>query len=225
MRTSDVQASRPPLGGIVWDIVLNAIIPVILYRLSKHYVSHSEFTALSLATTFPLGKSVYDLMRRGQIDPVSIVVLLGIVTDGVALLFGGSPRLLLVRESLFTGLFGVACFVSLLLPRPMMFYFGRYFMAGTNSQRRRRFNAAWQLADVRFSHRLITSIWGCVFAGELILRIILIYDFSAATVLVLSPVLLGTLTIVTMIWTFGYAHRIRLRTSSQIDQLSSPSTQ
>lgn len=224
MRTSSVQAPRPPLGGIVWDIVLNAIIPVILYRLSKRYVSHSEFTALAFATTFPLGKSVYDLMRRGQIDPVSIVVLLGIVTDGVALVFGGSPRLLLVRESLFTGLFGVACFVSLLLPRPMMFYFGRHFMAGTDSQRRRRFNAAWQLADVRFSHRLITSIWGCVFAGELILRIILIYHFSAATVLVLSPVLLGTLTIVTMIWTFSYARRIRLRTSSQIDQLSSPST-
>jgi hypothetical protein len=222
MRTSDVEASRPPLGGVVRDIVLNAIVPVVLYRLSKRYLSHSELIALVVATTFPLGMSIFDLVRCGQANPVSIMVLLGILTDGVALLFGGSPRLLLVRESLFTGAFGFACFVSLLLPRPMMFYFGRHFLAGTDQQRQARFNAAWQLADVRFSHRLITAIWGCVFVGELTLRIILIYDLPAATVLVLSPVMLGTLTIVTMIWTFSYAHRVRLRTLPQVDQLSSP---
>jgi len=39
MQTSDVETSRPPLGGIVWDVFLNAIIPVILYKLSKRYVS------------------------------------------------------------------------------------------------------------------------------------------------------------------------------------------
>src|SRR5579859_6778789 len=123
---SPVEPTRPPLGGIVWGIVLNAVIPVILYKLSKRYISPSELTALILATTFPIGKSIFDVARRGQVDPISIVVLIGIATDGVALLLGGSARLLLVRESLFTGAFGLACFVSLLLPRPLMFYFGRY---------------------------------------------------------------------------------------------------
>jgi hypothetical protein len=56
------------------------------------------------------------------------------------------------------------------------------------------------LPEVRFSHRLITTVWGCVFVGELILRITLIYHASASTVLFLSPILIGTLTIVTMIW-------------------------
>ena len=110
MQTAHVQATRPLLGGIVWGIVLNAIIPVVLYKLSKRYLSASEFTALVIATVFPLGKSIFDLVRRGQVDPVSIVVLLGIATDGVALFFGGSPRLLLVRESLFTGAFGYRLF-------------------------------------------------------------------------------------------------------------------
>jgi hypothetical protein len=160
MQASHVQASRPPLSSILWGIVLNAIIPVVLYKLSKRYLSQSELTALVIATTFPLGKSIFELVRRGQVDPLSIVILLGIATDAVALLLGGSPRLLLVRESLFTGAFGFSCFVSLLLPRPMMFYFGRYFMAGADLQRQARFNAAWQLPDVRFSHRLITSVWG-----------------------------------------------------------------
>jgi hypothetical protein len=156
---SSLETPRPPIGGIVWGIVLNAVIPVVLYKLSKRYLSPSELTALMVATTFPIGKSIFDVARRGQVDPISIVVLLGIATDGVALLFGGSPRLLLVRESLFTGVFGLACFISLLLPRPIMFYFGRYFMAGNDPLRQARFNSAWQFPEVRFSHRLITSVW------------------------------------------------------------------
>ena len=106
------------------------MVPVVFYKLSKHYYSASEFTALVIAATFPLGKSAFELLIHRSFDPISIVVLLGITTDAVAILFGGSPRLLLIRESLFTGAFGVACFFSLLLPRPMMFYFGRYFFAG-----------------------------------------------------------------------------------------------
>ncbi len=222
MRAAEMQMSRPALSGIVWGIVLNAIIPVVLYKVSRRYLAPSEFTALVIASTFPFGKSIFDLVRIGQVDPISIVVLLGLATDGAALLFGGSPRLLLVRESLFTGVFGLSCFVSLLLPRPMMFYFARHFMAGADPQRQARFNAAWQLPEVRFSHRLITSVWGCVFVGELILRIILIYHVPASTVLVVSPILIGTLTIVTMIWAFSYGHRVRLRASAQLNQVPGP---
>jgi hypothetical protein len=211
MRTSDAQMSGPPIGGILWDMALNAIIPVVLYKLSKRYLSPSEFTALVIATTFPVCKSIVDVVRRGQVDPISIVVLLGIAVNGAALLLGGSPRLLLVRESLFTGAFGLACFVSLLLPRPLMFYIGRYFTAGNDPQRQARFNASWQLPEARFSHRLVTCVWGCAFVGDLILRIILIYNASAATVLIVSPILIGTVTTVTMIWTFSYGRRARLR--------------
>lgn len=100
-------------------MVLNAVVPVILYKLSKRYYSPSELTALVIAALFLLGKSAFDLVRRRQLDPISVVVLLGITADGVALLFGGSPTLLLVRESIFTGAFGAACFASLLLPRSL----------------------------------------------------------------------------------------------------------
>jgi hypothetical protein len=215
--------ARPPVASIAWGVVLNAVIPVILYKLSKRYLSPSEFTALVVAATFPLGKSAFDLMRRRQLDPISILVLLGIATDGLALSLGGSPRLLLVRESIFTGAFGLACFASLLLPRPMMFYFNRHFVAGTDPQRQARFNAAWQLPEVRFCHRLITIVWGCVFVGELILRIILIYNLPAAMVLVISPILIGVLTIATMIWAFSYGHRVRQRAVVQLNQAENQS--
>ena len=218
MQPAEEQSSRPKIGGMIWGIALNAIIPVVLYKLSKRFLSVSEFRALIIATTFPLGKSIFDFTRRGQIDPISVVVLLGIAFNGVLLLFGGSPRLLLIRESLFTGAFGGLCFVSLLLPRPLMFYFGRHFMAGSDPERQTRFNAAWKLPEVRFSHRLITAVWGCVFVGELILRIILVYHLSTSRVLIFSPILIGSLTVVMMIWTFSYGHRVRRRASARLSQ-------
>jgi hypothetical protein len=205
------EKSRLPIRGILLDIALNAVIPLILYRLSKHYISSSELSALAIAAVFPLSISIFDLLRHRQFDPISIVVLLGIVTSGIALLFGGSPQILLVRESLFTGVFGLACFVSLLLPRPMMFYFGRHFVAGDDARKRERFNASWELPQVRFANRLITIVWGAVYVAELIIRVILIYTLSAQLVLVFSPVLIGGFTIFTIIWTFSYVRRIRAR--------------
>jgi hypothetical protein len=215
MQPANQQTPRPPVSGILWDIVLNAAIPLALYKLSKLYLSPSEWTALMLASTFPLGKSIFEVVRGGHLDPISILVLLGIATNGAALLLGGSVRLLLVRESLLTGAFGLACFISLLLPRPMMFYFGRHFMAGNDPERQARFDASWQLPEVRFANRLITSVWGGAYLGELTIRVILIYTVSTATVLVLSPILIGTVTIATIIWTFRYAHRVRSRAAAE----------
>jgi hypothetical protein len=211
--------TRPPVRSIAWGILLNAVVPVVLYIVARRYFSASEFAALVVAATFPLGKSAYGLIRQRQLDPISILVLLGIVTDGIAMLFGGSPRLLLVRESMFTGAFGLACFLSLLLPRPMMFYFSRYFIAGSDPVRQARFNSAWQFPDVRFCHRLITTVWGFVFVGELIVRIILIYQLPAAVVLVVSPILIGVLTIATMVWAFRYGHQVRLRAVARLNSV------
>jgi hypothetical protein len=79
--------NQTPIGNIVWDIVLNAVFPVILYKLSKRYYSPSEFTALVVAALFPIGKSRFELIYHRQVDPISILVLLGIGVDSVALLF------------------------------------------------------------------------------------------------------------------------------------------
>ena len=96
-------------------MALNAIFPLVLYRLSKRYISPSEFTALAVATTFPLGKSIFDIVKHRKLDPISVIVLLGIGASAIAVVFGGSPRLLLMRESLFTAVFGLACLGSLTL--------------------------------------------------------------------------------------------------------------
>jgi len=202
---------RPLIYSVTSDIALNATIPVACYYLSKAFISSSELTALIVATAFPTVKSVYDLMRHRNMNPVSLLVLLGIVTSIIALFIGGDPRILLIRESLLTGVFGLACFVSILFPRPMMFYFGRYFMAGNDPERRKVFDSGWHNPIVRRGHWLITTVWGLVYVGEFGIRLALVYTLPAAAVLAVTPFLLGSATILTIIWTLRYVHKLRVR--------------
>lgn len=207
-----VNPSRAPTKGILVDIFLNATIPWILYHLSKRYISPSELTALLIATTFPVAKNILGFARRRQLDPVSVLVLSGIITSIIALFLGGSPKILLVRESLFTGAFGLACLFSLLpyfLPRPIMFYFGRYFLAGDDIEKRMLFDESWKRPQVRFTNRLITTVWGLVYTGEFIVKIILIDILSTEAVLVIAPFITGFLTIATVVWTFYYVKKAR----------------
>jgi hypothetical protein len=201
--------------SLAWDIALNATIPVACYWLAKRFVSPSELTALIVATAFPLLKSGYDITRHREIDPVAVLVLLGIATSLVALLVGGEPRLLLIRESFFTGAFGIVCLISLTFPRPIMFYFGRYFMAGKDPQKREAFDARWRHPYARHAHRLVTLVWGLLYTGEFVVRVLLVYRVSAPVVLVVSPFVTGVGTILTVMWTFWYAFKVRARIAEE----------
>jgi len=206
------------------DLALNAAIPLVLYHVSKRIFAASEFTALAIATTFPGGKGLFDVVKRREVNPVSIVVLLGIGVSAVAVAVGGSPRILLLRESLFTGLFGLACIGSLILPRPLMFWFGYHFLVRGDSRRRRRYEASWALAEVRHASGLITLVWGLVFLGEFGIRTALIFVLSPGWVLTISPIILGALTLTAVVWTFRYARKAREDALPKIDALLSESS-
>jgi hypothetical protein len=206
-------AGRPLILPMIVDIGLNIAIPIICYQLSKRYISPSEYTALLLASVYPVLKSIHDLVKRREIDVVSVVVLLGIAASIAGIAVGGSYKLLLLRESLFTFAFGVACLGSLLLPsrRPLMFFFGRVFATGNDPVRRAEFDATWQYPQARRAHRMVTLVWGLLFICEFAFRVVLIYTVSPATVLVVSPLVLNTATVLVIVWTFSYSRRARRR--------------
>jgi hypothetical protein len=207
-------SAGPPRGlvpGILRSVVLNAAVPLILYRLAKRFLPPSEIVALTAAALFPLAESVVELRGRRSLDPIALIVLGGVVVSVVGVAFGGSVKLLLIRESLFTGTLGITCFVSLALPRPLMFYFGRYFETGNDPEKVAAFNAGWERPGFRFANRLITAVWGAAFTSEFIIRVALVLTLPAAAVLAVSPVILGGITIGTILWTFAYVRRTRAR--------------
>ena len=204
-------ATNAPARDFLIDTAVSTIVPLVVYRLSRQYFGASELTALIYATVYPVAKSLVDLVRHKQINPVSMLVILGILTSMGALFLGGDTRILLIRESLLTAVFGLTCLVSLLLPRPLMFFFGRYFIAGSDPEKVASFNRNWAVAQVRRTHRLITAVWGCALLGEFTLRTWMVLRLSTATVLSVAPILYNATILLTFFWTMRYAKKVQKR--------------
>ncbi len=199
------------IRGILVSMVLNAAIPFGLYELAKGQFHTTDLVALLIAAIFPLVDSIFEVIRHRSFDLIAMLALLGIVVSVVGILLGGDEKILLIRESFLTGALGIFCFISLLLPRPFMFYFGRQMMAGNDPAKRAAFDAQWQHPYARFVHRLITIVWGVAYVGEFVLRVVLVYTLSAALVLAISPFLIGGVTIATLLWTFSYVRYAQKR--------------
>jgi hypothetical protein len=205
--TASVSPARI-VRSLARDIALNTLIPVACYFLSKRFISTSELTALIIAMIFPTLKSIYELRNRREFDPVAVTVFLGIAVSILAIFLGGDPRILLIRESLFTGASGIYCLISLVFPRPALFYFARYFIAGKDPQRRAAFEARARLPRFRRGLQTVTAVWGFMYAGEFVIRTILVYTVPAPVVLSVSPLLIGTATIVAVVWSFRFRRRL-----------------
>jgi hypothetical protein len=61
--------ARRVVRGLLISIVLNALVPVVLYHLAKRYLSAAEVTALGAAALFPLGLSILHQMPFLSLPP------------------------------------------------------------------------------------------------------------------------------------------------------------
>ena len=112
------------LRSILILLLANVAIPFGCYLLLK--ANHaSDVTALGVAAIAPALDAMISLLRGRHLNIISLFVLGGLVVGIITTFLGGDPRVLLLRESLFTGALGLPCFGSLLFPRPLMFSVGR----------------------------------------------------------------------------------------------------
>ena len=206
------QTSRSSvMRGLMISLIINVGLPLLIIRLLTQYAHTTELTALSVAAVVPLLSTVVELVRHRRLDIIAVFYLLGTLTSIIAIFLGGDARLLVIRESFFTGALGLACLLSLLLPRPLMFYVGRQMFAGNDTAKVANFNAAWQNPRARFVHRLITAVWGCVYVGEFILRVIIAYTLPPTLAFGLGSTILIIVTAGTFIWMFAYIRRVQQR--------------
>src|SRR3954452_10293645 len=118
----------------VQTILLSVVAPIVIYSmLTDRGVGHVP--ALIISGIGPVVDLVITMLVSRRVDEFSIFVLVLLVIGVVTSLLFDDPRLLLLKESAVTGLFGVVLLGSLLAPRPLMFYFGRRFATGGRRRR------------------------------------------------------------------------------------------
>src|SRR5258706_15050716 len=67
----------------------------------------------------------WDLLHHRHFDALSAIVLAGIVLSLAALAISGDPPTRAFEEPMVSGMIGASFLVSLLLPRPLVYYLGR----------------------------------------------------------------------------------------------------
>lgn len=203
--------NRSSMVGLPLSILLNGVAPYVLYQaLTGQGVP--IVNALAITAIFPVIGLVVGWVRTRHLDTLAIIALVLIVIGQITGLAFQAPAVFLIKESFVTGALGVACLISLLLPRPAMFYVGRYFASGGNPAVAQRYNALWQYPYFRFTQRLITTVWAAAYIAEALIRLALVRALGTskqgvATILAISPLLLGGVTLLALAWTFWYVRR------------------
>lgn len=204
-----------PRAGLILELFVNLVLPWVAYRVAHPYFG--ETGALYASAVPPIVWSIVEFIRSRRIDAVAAIVLLGITLSIVGMAFGGSPRTLLMRESIGSGTIGIVFLLSLLRERPLIYYLARATVAREMDGGAAHFEAVWDAQPgLRQMLRLMTFVWGAIMTLEMLLRWWMVANWPVERVLVVSPVMGYTVFGCLLLWTFWYRRRMRVRNSVDI---------
>jgi hypothetical protein len=193
----------------VLDFVINLGGPFLVYQMAAWHMS--ETAALMLSSAPPVLWTIVQLIWSRSLDALSLLVITGIALSLGATLLGGSPRLLLVRESFITGIFGLVFLGSLFFPRPLMFHIVKttVIKKGSGAEGAEAFASEWSIPGFRSTFYMMTIVWGIGLLVEAILKFLLAFTLSIQQFLVASPIISYSIYFGLMGWSFWYGNRRR----------------
>jgi hypothetical protein len=203
--TPDWLTRRRVLFGL--EMLVNLGLPWCVYMLAKP--RYGEVHAIMASAAPPIAWSVVEFARSRKVDALSVLVLGGIGLSLAGFAIGGSPRLLLMRESLITGLIGLAFILSALINRPLVYILATAALARRSPVDADGFRAENEDSGFRRLMTVMTVVWGCGLVVETCIRATLAFSLPVSHFLVIGPVIgYGTVGLL-MLWTFLYARRDR----------------
>jgi hypothetical protein len=198
------------------SLLVNAVAPVLAYQVLTN-LGVSSMTALASSAIFPVLGTGWSFARTRRPDIIGVVSLTFILVGVATSVVSGDPRFVLVKDSLMTGLFGLLCLGSLVLvPRPLLFYFGRQFSSGGDPARAAAFESMWQYPHFRAVMQVMTIVWGVGYLIEALVRVGLSFLLTIPVFLIVSPLLAFGVTIGLISWTVAYARTKTRRRAAEL---------
>lgn len=191
------------------EILFNFLLPWACYRLAKPHFG--AIHAIMASAAPPMAWSLIEFARKRRIDAISVMVLGGIGLSLVGFALGGSAKLLLMRESLITGLIGIVFVASAIVGRPLI-----YVLASASLKRQSPEDGAALAAHkdrpgFRRMMTMMTIVWGVGFIVETTIRGVLVFSLPVGRFLIVGPIV-GYATIgLLMLWTFLYGRAAEKR--------------
>lgn len=160
-------------------IMSGFVLPVALYYLLRA-IGVDPVIALLAGAAPALLRTIYTIVRQRSMDAISLFTLSLLIVGALASMITGSPRALLARGGLFTGVIGAWILLSL---------WGRTvaFEGILTFQRTNKAIQAWEAnwrdsPEFRHVMRAVTTIWGVGFLLEAVIRVALAYTLPVDAV-------------------------------------------
>lgn len=187
---SDLTRSMVPnVRHLLPQALVAGVLPIVAYGLLRPHVS-SDAAALAAVMVFPLGELTVERTRRGRLEPIGIIALIGIAIGLFgAIALDGNDLLLKIRDSAITGVFGIVCLATLAMHRPAMYYLARAFSTEGDPMKAAEFDEIWELPSVPRRFRRVTTVWGVALVAEAVLRISLALLIPTQVFLVVAQVI------------------------------------
>jgi hypothetical protein len=205
-----VQTTKPkrPSRGLPWPIQLTldiALSPVVFFLLQGPF-DLSTTAALTASVLVGAAWTLVMLAITSKFNAVSLCVIAGLVVGVVLTAVTGDARFGVVKDSFYTGVFGLAMLVSLAARRPLMFYLIRPFATEDNEPSKvAEWNESWVSPLFRRCMRVMTVAWGIGLLVEAGSRAVIVYGgLSIDVAAALSPGLTGVVLVSLMSWTAYY---------------------
>ena len=205
----NISSKRKVIQSVIVSILINGLVPVAVYNLLLGHFS--SFVSLLLATMVPLLDNLYHIVKHRKADAFGLFMLTAFVLSLLAFLLGGNEKLILMRESLVTGILGLIFIGSLFYSKPLIYHFAIRFSSNDESEQKGKFANNWEYSYFRFVIRLMTAVWGIALLAEAVIKTILVYELSISAFLAISQIIFYSVLGVTILWTVIYRRYAKTR--------------
>jgi hypothetical protein len=175
-RPSGRATSKPhlALARLIFDIGA----PVLLYYVLRRGGASYDL-ALLAGAVLPAVGSLVTLISQRRADPVATLMVVSMLSALAGSLISGSPRLLLAKDGLMTGLWGGWFLASARGRRPAALVFARPLMEGMRMFAGRSWDVLWE-TEPRFRRiwRASTVLWGMGLLLDAAIRVAISYTLA-----------------------------------------------
>jgi len=201
---SDTRDPRALVRNLIWDVGA----PILVYY-PLRLLGVSMVLALTAATAVALGRIAFVALRDRRFDGFAALMAAMFGIGLVLTLATGDPRVILAKDSVVTGVLGIAFLGSCVVGRPLMYALARRMLPPE-----RQAEADTRLgSDPRYRARLVTmsAVWGVILLAEAVARVVLVFTLPVDLMFGLSHVLQFAAVGLAILWSFLYGRRARRR--------------
>lgn len=189
------------------SVLINSILPLVLYHFFMIYFS--SLNSLIIAITAPIFYNIYEVLKEKKVDAFGILMLASFAMGIGCVFLGGSEKFLLLKESFVTYILGFTFLITLLLKKPLVYYFILKFEPDKETFNENTIEQLWQTNYFRFSIKFINLVWGLAMLTDATLKTILVFYTSVSVFLVVSNLVTYVVIGLTILCTIHYRNKIR----------------